>query len=98
MDFNIDGNTLATTAADAQIRIFDEKTKELVHTYKRAGWNTKGHSNRVFGCHFSKFDNNVLITGGWDRTICLWDIRTRKNIMQLFGPNICGDAITSTQD
>ena len=40
----------------------------------------KGHSNRVFGVHWANFDENVLLTGGWDRTVQMWDLRVRKNI------------------
>jgi hypothetical protein len=28
-----------------------------------------GHSSRVFACKFDKEDENLVITGGWDKTI-----------------------------
>ena len=80
MDFNSDGKFLATGAVDGQVRIYDPATRQIVKTFGRAGWNTKGHSNRVFGCHFSKFDENVLLTGGWDRTVQIWDMRDPHNV------------------
>jgi len=48
--------------------------------------------------HFSNFDENILLSGGWDNTVFLWDIRIRKAIGSLFGPNICGDCVDTLED
>ena len=40
MDFSSDGKFLATGAVDAQVRIYDPETRQLVKTFGRAGWNT----------------------------------------------------------
>jgi hypothetical protein len=28
----------------------------------------------------------------------MWDLRVKKNVGQIYGPNICGDAIDSLED
>jgi len=48
--------------------------------------------------HFAKFDRNVLLSGGWDNNIFLWDVRTYKSIGNFYGPNICGDCIDTLED
>jgi WD40 repeat protein len=40
---------------------------------KKADWNNIGHDNRVFAVKF--IDDNILISGGWDSVIHVWDIR-----------------------
>lgn len=37
-----------------------------------------GHSNRVFSVKFDKDDENLLVSGGWDNTIQIWDLRGRR--------------------
>jgi WD40 repeat protein len=34
-----------------------------------------GHNNRVFCCKFSKEDPNIILSGGWDEKVLIWDIR-----------------------
>lgn len=51
-----------------------------------------GHSNRVFGVKFTE-DPNILISGGWDNVIFLWDIRMSKSVSYFYGPHLCGNSI-----
>jgi len=34
----------------------------------------------------------MLISGGWDSNVILWDIRMEKSVKSFHGPNISGDA------
>ena len=36
---------------------------------------TTGHSNRVFSLKFVAEDPNLLVSGGWDNTVQVWDVR-----------------------
>jgi len=51
-----------------------------------------GHSNRIFSVKFTD-DQNVIVSGGWDNTVFIWDIREAKSVGFIYGPHICGDAI-----
>jgi WD40 repeat protein len=42
---------------------------------------------------FCANDNNLVVSGGWDNNIKIWDIRQTNPIRSIFGPYICGDAI-----
>ena len=35
----------------------------------------------------------MVISGGWDQNINIWDIRDKKVVSTIYGPRIGGDAI-----
>ncbi|KAI8853417.1 WD40-repeat-containing domain protein [Chytridium lagenaria] len=49
--------------------------------------------NRVFSVKFHPTDPNVLVSGGWDNTLQIWDVRVGHSVRSIFGPHICGDAV-----
>lgn len=53
------------------------------------------HTNRLQAVKFSNTSSWLLFTGGWDRSVKMWDRRTQNGyVSQLNGPFICGsDAI-----
>lgn len=57
-----------------------------------------GHSNRVFCVKFNPQEPNMIVSGGWDRTIQIYDLRTRGPVNFLFGPHICGETIDFRHD
>ena len=52
-----------------------------------------GHSNRVFSVKFHPEDPNVLLSGGWDNTIQIWDLRTGFSERSIYGPHLAGDSL-----
>jgi WD40 repeat protein len=49
------------------------------------------HSGRLQSVKFSNESNDLLFTGGWDRTVKMWDRRTEKGIVNnIVGPFLCG--------
>ncbi|CAI2374343.1 unnamed protein product [Moneuplotes crassus] len=92
LDFSPDGKNLALGAKDKTIRIVDEHTKTLVSTLE-GGTGVLGHSNRVFSVKYIPEDPNLIISGGWDNTVLLWDLRTSKVVSSFYGPHICGDSL-----
>lgn len=53
------------------------------------------HTNRLQAVKFSNTSSSLLFTGGWDRSVKMWDRRTPNGYVSQFnGPFICGsDAI-----
>eukprot|EP00501_MAST-03F_sp_TOSAG23-6_P001280 GSMAST32.ASY1.ANO1.1328.1 assembled CDS len=47
----------------------------------------------VFSLKFKEDDENLVISGGWDNTVQIWDLRTECSIRSFYGPHICGDAV-----
>mmetsp|Transcript_30876 Transcript_30876/g.81018 ORF Transcript_30876/g.81018 Transcript_30876/m.81018 type:complete len:245 (-) Transcript_30876:233-967(-) len=94
VDYTKDGRRFATAGMDKIIRIYDEATKTQVQELKGGyGKSHPGHSNRVFSLRFSPSDDNLLLSGGWDDTVQLWDVRTDSPVRNIFGAHICGDAL-----
>ena len=94
IDYSADGKKFATAGKDYAVRVYDEATKTLVSKME-GGYHAiqKGHSNRVFSLKFDKNDDNVVVSGGWDNTVQVWDLRTERSVRSFYGPHICGDAI-----
>lgn len=97
IDFSPDGLLLATAGKDRQVRIFDETTKSMAFSMRQAG-ELNGHSNRIFCVKFNQSDPNMLVSGGWDRTVQIYDLRTRGPVNFFFGPHICGETIQFRND
>lgn len=94
VEYRKDAKYFATAGKDACVRIYDEETNSLEATL-RGGNNltTAGHANRIFSVIWAPFDENVLLSGGWDNTVQIWDRRQKHAVRRIFGPHICGDAL-----
>lgn len=64
-----------------------------MHEFPAASWQSPGHGNRVFSVKFLPSELNLLLSGGWDGNVHIWDLRVRKSIASIFGPNISGDTL-----
>jgi len=97
LDYNDEGSQFVTAGKDKVIRVFDEATKSIVVSMQGGlGYSSKttpGHSNRVFSTKFKPGDENVVVSGGWDNTVQIWDLRAGAAVRSIFGPHICGDAL-----
>ena len=93
VDYNMNGSLFATGGNDKFLRLYDDETKTLISKLISKKYTLPEHSNRIFCCKFSPNDNNLLISGGWDNTLLLYDIRTREVSNFLYGPHLAGDGI-----
>lgn len=91
IDFNRSGSLFATAGKDANIRIYDEETKSQSQILLKADWNRTGHDNRIFAAKF--IEEKILITGGWDSVIHVWDLRTGTSVKHMYGSNISGESL-----
>lgn len=51
------------------------------------------HDNRVFCLKWNPYDPNVFFSGGWDKTVFIWDIRSKTAVSKVFGLYMGGSAI-----
>lgn len=97
LDYDKDGTKFVTAGKDTAVRVYDEATKTLLTTMQGGqGYSTKttpGHSNRIFSVKVLPQDENLVISGGWDNTVQVWDIRAGYAIRSMFGPHVCGDSV-----
>lgn len=92
MDFKPDGEKFVTGGRDCNIRLYDENKISKFVVFGE-GYSTPIHKNRVYAVKFLHDNPNVVISGGWDRTILLWDLRTARSEGFLYGPMVCGDSL-----
>jgi COMPASS component SWD3 len=97
LDYSSEGTKFVTAGKDTAIRLYDEATKTLLSTMKGGmGYSVKstpGHSNRVFSVKILPHDENMIVSGGWDNTVQIWDIRQGAAVRSIYGPHICGDSL-----
>ena len=70
VDIAKDNTTIASAGGDRDVFLFDVSKGNL----KRR---LKAHKAAISSLSFNTFDN-VLISGSYDRTACLWDVRTNS--------------------
>jgi len=99
LNYRNDGRQFVTGGKDAVVRVYDEETKTLVNELNRGTFShSTGHSNRIFAAKYKPDDNNVLVTGGWDNTLLLWDLRENKAFKTIYGPHIAGSSLDIKND
>jgi WD40 repeat protein len=99
LDYAPDGSQFATAGKQREIRVYDEGTKKLAQKLKGGdSLNTPGHSNRVFALKYHPRDNSTVVTGGWDNTVQIWDLRRGHAVSAILGPHISGDALDISSD
>lgn len=105
LDYIPSGDRFAAAGKDPKVKIFDEDTRKLVVSLQGAlgsyGMGLKGdagHSNRVFTVKWHPTDTNILVSGGWDNTVQVWDVRAAMSVRTIYGPHLCGDALDIDAD
>lgn len=97
LDYNEEGSKFVTAGKDTALRVYDEATKSVIVTMKGgmgfSSATTPGHSNRVFSTKFVPKDDNTIVSGGWDNTVQIWDVRVGHAVRSIYGPHICGDSL-----
>ena len=73
LDYDQNGHNFLSAGKNRVIRLYDEDTKSLVTELRSGSGMTRsapvapGHSNRIFAAKYVPHDNNLIISGGWDR-------------------------------
>ncbi|XP_058793004.1 WD repeat-containing protein 38-like [Phymastichus coffea] len=100
VDVNISGEYVITGGKDAGLRVYDSETGKLIKNYTKDKINliaedaTKFHHMRIFAVKCHRIDSNIVVTGGWDAIVKVWDLRVGGgSIKAINGPYICGNAI-----
>ena len=40
------------------------------------------------------FDENLILSAGWNNKLTIWDTRTHFHCREMLGPHICGDSVS----
>ena len=93
VDCQPDGTAFATGGTGQVVQVYDQSSLKLKLSLDGKDNGLSGHNNRINTIKFNKEDPNMLISGGWDRTVKVWDIRQPSPIRELFDPFISGDSL-----
>jgi WD40 repeat protein len=97
LDLSPNRLTFATAGLDKIVRLYDYESQTIKATLQRStefGDETvPGHTNRIFSLLFHPTDSNLMLSGGWDDSIQVWDLRVNRSIRSIFGAHICADAL-----
>ncbi|KAG2428927.1 hypothetical protein HXX76_011171 [Chlamydomonas incerta] len=92
-----DGRMFASAGSDTVVRVYDEAVapggaacRTLDHG---DGVTTTGHTSHVFSLAWQPDDPQILLSGGWDNRVLVWDLRVHRSVRSISGPHICGDAL-----
>mmetsp|Transcript_38531 Transcript_38531/g.110608 ORF Transcript_38531/g.110608 Transcript_38531/m.110608 type:complete len:370 (+) Transcript_38531:116-1225(+) len=99
LDYFADGSQFATAGRDRLVRVYDEATKRHVQTLQGGDLKeTAGHSNRVFSLKYHPQHPHIILSGGWDNTVQVWDTRLGHSVRSLWNCYLCGDSVDFTAD
>ncbi|CAN0317356.1 unnamed protein product, partial [Scytosiphon promiscuus] len=91
--FSSDGDFFAAGASDGVLRVYSDNTRDLLVELKPGIARGSGHSSRIFSVKFHPDDPNIIVSGGWDKCVHVWDVERETVVSTIFGPHVCGDAI-----
>ena len=102
-DWSPDAASYAVGGSEKSIIGFDTKTQQktfelkseysFILKYIKEFRNRKfGHGNNIFSIKYAPEGNGrILVSGDWDKTIMVWDVRTKLPTVTLSGPKPCSD-------
>ncbi|XP_056904486.1 autophagy-related protein 16-1 isoform X2 [Takifugu flavidus] len=89
IDFDSTGSFLLAASNDFASRIWTVDDHRLRHTLT-------GHSGKVLSARFL-LDNTRIVSGSYDRTLKLWDLRSKVCIKTVFAGSSCNDIVCTEQ-
>lgn len=93
IDLNKSQSLLVYAGKNMAINLLNDDNKKLIRKYEPGDSFQIGHTNRIFCTKFVESQPNMFISGGWDNTMFLWDVRVTKAVASVFGPSISGESL-----
>jgi len=83
---------LITAGKSDQLHQYDLETNKLVQTFEpRLNKDVMdGHRLNVLSVKWHPNYHGNFISGGWDDTVHMWDVREPHSVRHIYGPHICG--------
>ncbi|KAL3267743.1 hypothetical protein HHI36_006870 [Cryptolaemus montrouzieri] len=83
---------------DLKIYLYDIETQAKERVFQGSIYRDvhDGPTSRVFAGRFNPASSTEFLTGGWDATILLWDLRHPHAIRYISGVHLCGEGLDVT--
>jgi WD40 repeat protein len=94
MDYSNDGSDYALGFKDFSIRVYDGVKK--IEKLKLGGHDNHkvtGHMSKIYAIKYHKDNPKILLSGGWDGNVLIWDLNTESPINIINGPMISGEGL-----
>ena len=75
-----------------KVRVYDEQKKSTSIVLASSS-EIQGHANRILAMKFSPDHPDLLVSGSWDETVKVWDLRSGEVTSSLFGMKVYGDCL-----
>lgn len=92
--FSRDGSNLAAIDKEEKIRLFDTRISSQYATLPGHGG---GRDSDIYALAFSP-DNSMLLSGGVDKTVLIWDVQEQVRMTTLKGHNAWVTAVAWSED
>ena len=93
MDYNPRGDKCIIGFADGDMYIYNDNTQTLENKLRSGTSFTTGHVNQIHSVVFDKQNYSQVVSGGRDKRVLLWDLRTLKCSGMIVKPYILGDTV-----
>jgi len=93
VDLNNAQGLMVYAGRNMAINLMSDANKKLIRRYEPGDSFQIGHTNRIFCVKFVENQPNMFISGGWDNTMFLWDVRVTKAVASVFGPSVSGESL-----
>ena len=93
LEYNFHQDHLYTGDNKGNIYMFSEDTQKQVRKFESGNAFSNGHTNRVFALRYLHDNSSLLLSGGWDGMVFLWDNRESKPVRNFIGSKIGGKSL-----
>ena len=94
LDYSKDGKKFCTAGDQNTVNLYDDETKTLISKLGTKKLGIAVHSNRICCSKFNTVnDYNMIISGGWDDNLIIYDIRVNQSVASMRGPHVGGESL-----
>jgi len=91
LDYEAGASLILAASTDFASRVWSIDDGRLRHTLT-------GHSNKVLAAKFMSGDANKVVTASYDRTVKVWDLRSKACVLTKFPGSSCNDVVCTDEN